>query len=50
MRRLLAASTTAVIAAALAVGAAFGIVALLDAAPEQPNVPLITYDTASPRP
>ncbi|MER6998172.1 hypothetical protein [Streptomyces sp. NPDC000410] len=48
MRRLLAASTTAVIAAALAVGTAFGIVALLDATPEQPNVPLVTYDTAPP--
>ncbi|MFF8845441.1 hypothetical protein ACF08N_22405 [Streptomyces sp. NPDC015127] len=48
MRRLFAAAATAVIAAALAVGTAFGIVALLDAAPEQPNVPLISYDTASP--
>ncbi|WP_406865035.1 hypothetical protein ABZO31_33185 [Streptomyces sp. HUAS MG47] len=49
MRRLLAALTTALFAAALAAGAAFGIVALLEAPPEQPNVPLITYETAATR-
>ncbi|MFI2371336.1 hypothetical protein [Streptomyces sp. NPDC018833] len=49
MRRLSAAAATAVIAAVLAVGTAFGIVALLNATPDQPNVPLISYDTAPPR-
>lgn len=49
MHRLIVATTTAVIAAALAVGTAFGIVALLEATPEQPNVPLISYDTVAPR-
>ncbi|MFD4137510.1 hypothetical protein OHS70_32505 [Streptomyces sp. NBC_00390] len=48
MRRLFAAVATAAIAAVLAVGTAFGIVALLDATPDQPNVPLISYDTAQP--
>ncbi|MFC9911158.1 hypothetical protein [Streptomyces sp. NPDC059862] len=46
MPRLLAATVTVVIAAALAVGAAFGIVALLESTPEQPNTPLITYEQA----
>ncbi|MFF4873743.1 hypothetical protein ACWDUX_14570 [Streptomyces sp. NPDC003444] len=46
MSRLIAATATVVIASVLAVGAAFGIVAVLDAVPEQPNVPLVTYDTA----
>lgn len=46
MSRLLAAVLTVVAAAALAVGAAFGIVALLDATPDQPNTPLITYEQA----
>ncbi|QFQ96975.1 hypothetical protein F9278_12985 [Streptomyces phaeolivaceus] len=45
-RRVLAAALTMVAAAALAVGAALGIVALLDATPEQPNTPLITYENA----
>src|SRR5690242_13863329 len=46
MSRLLAAALTVVAAAALAVGAALGIVALLDATPDQPNTPLITYEQA----
>ncbi|WP_162931421.1 hypothetical protein [Streptomyces sporangiiformans] len=46
MPRLLAALLTVAAAAALAVGAALGIVALLYATPEQPNTPLITYETA----
>ncbi|MET8884075.1 hypothetical protein [Streptomyces rubiginosohelvolus] len=50
MRRLIAALSTAVVAAALAVGAAFGVVALLDATPDQPNTPLISYDTAPATP
>jgi hypothetical protein len=46
MSRLLAVALTVVVAAALAVGAALGIVALLDATPRQPNTPLITYEQA----
>jgi hypothetical protein len=46
MPRLLAAALTIALASALAVGAAFGIVALLDARPEQPNTPLVTYEQA----
>ncbi|MFG2787442.1 hypothetical protein [Streptomyces sp. NPDC048419] len=46
MSRLLAAVLTVVAAAALAVGAALGIVALLQATPDQPNTPLITYEHA----
>jgi len=46
MSRLLAAVLTVVAAAALAVGAALGIVALLEATPAQPNTPLITYEQA----
>ncbi|MFB8771296.1 hypothetical protein [Streptomyces broussonetiae] len=46
MSRLIAAVTTVVVAAALAVGAALGVVALLEATPEQPNTPLITYEQA----
>ncbi|MHC3472139.1 hypothetical protein ACYF6T_26085 [Streptomyces sp. 7R007] len=46
MSRLLAAAVTVVIAAVLAVGAALGIVALLEATPDQPNTPLITYEQA----
>lgn len=46
MSRLLAAALTVVAAAALAVGAALGVVALLDARPDQPNTPLITYEQA----
>ncbi|GAA2287520.1 hypothetical protein GCM10010145_39870 [Streptomyces ruber] len=45
MSRLLAAALTVVAAAALAVGAAFGAVALLEAPPDQPNTPLVTYET-----
>ncbi|GAA2598333.1 hypothetical protein ACPCUV_11195 [Streptomyces platensis] len=44
MHRTLAAALTALTAAALAVGVALGIVAALDATPEQPNVPLVTFD------
>ncbi|GLW45846.1 hypothetical protein Stsp02_15080 [Streptomyces sp. NBRC 14336] len=46
MSRLLAATLTVVLAAALAVGAALGVVALLEATPDQPNNPLITYEQA----
>ncbi|MDG4862217.1 hypothetical protein P8605_29150 [Streptomyces sp. T-3] len=46
MHRLLAAVLTAAFAAALAVGAGFGIVALLNKTPDQPNTPLVTYETA----
>ncbi|KOG85450.1 hypothetical protein [Streptomyces varsoviensis] len=50
MSRLLAAAVTAAGAAALAVGAAFGIVALLGITPDQPNDPLVTFPevTVSP--
>ncbi|MET9575965.1 hypothetical protein AB0D40_03160 [Streptomyces massasporeus] len=44
MSRLLAAALTVALGAALAVGAAFGVVALLEATPDQPNTPLITYE------
>jgi hypothetical protein len=43
MSRLLSAALTCVLAAALATGAAFGLVAALTATPEQPNVPLVTF-------
>jgi hypothetical protein len=46
MPRLLAAALTVVIAAVLAVGAALGVVALLEATPDQPDTPLITYEQA----
>ena len=46
MSRLLAAALTVVVSALLALGAALGIVALLEATPEQPNTPLITYEQA----
>ncbi|WP_187370213.1 hypothetical protein [Streptomyces boluensis] len=46
MHRLLSAGLTALCAAALAVGAALGIVAILGATPEQPNTPLISYEQA----
>ncbi|MFJ2740706.1 hypothetical protein ACIO3O_13655 [Streptomyces sp. NPDC087440] len=49
MPRLISALLTSLVAAALAVGAAFGIVALLDATPEQPNVPLVSYETGTQR-
>lgn len=42
--RLVAAVVTSVAAAALAVGAALGLVAALNATPDQPNVPLISFD------
>lgn len=48
MSRLPAVLLTVTVAAVLAVGAALGVVALLDATPEQPNTPLITYETALP--
>ncbi|MBG0855491.1 hypothetical protein I2W78_27525 [Streptomyces spinoverrucosus] len=46
MSRLIAATVTVVVAAGLAVAAALGVVALLEATPEQPNSPLITYEQA----
>ncbi|WP_432095298.1 hypothetical protein [Streptomyces sp. bgisy100] len=46
MHRLLAAALTCVTAAALAVGAAVGIVTALNATPEQPNVPLVSFPDA----
>ncbi|WP_367323398.1 hypothetical protein [Streptomyces sp. HUAS ZL42] len=46
MSRLLAAALTMAAAAALAAGAALGVVALLEATPDQPNTPLITYEQA----
>ncbi|MFC8437751.1 hypothetical protein ACFUJT_06055 [Streptomyces griseoincarnatus] len=46
MSRLLAACLTVAFAAVLALGTAFGVVALLEAAPDQPNTPLITYERA----
>ena len=44
LSRLLAALLTMAAAAVLAVGAALGIVAVLEATPKQPNTPLITYE------
>ncbi|WP_191971404.1 MULTISPECIES: hypothetical protein [Streptomyces] len=44
MSRLFAAALTMALAAALAVGAALGVVALLEAKPDQPNTPMITYE------
>ncbi|MFD5566432.1 MULTISPECIES: hypothetical protein [Streptomyces] len=46
MSRLIAATVTVVVAAALAVVTALGIVALLESTPDQPNTPLITYEQA----
>ncbi|GAA2677557.1 hypothetical protein [Streptomyces lunalinharesii] len=43
MHRTLAAALTALAAAALAVGAALALVAVLETTPEQPNVPLVTF-------
>ncbi|MEV6653196.1 hypothetical protein [Streptomyces sp. NPDC051219] len=48
MHRLTAAVLTTMAAAVLAVGAAFGIVAALSATPEQPNVPLVSFETGRP--
>ncbi|MFE6757577.1 hypothetical protein ACFVDQ_28840 [Streptomyces sp. NPDC057684] len=45
MNRLLAAALTVAAGAVLALGAALGVVALLNATPDQPNVPLVTYET-----
>ncbi|MEU1797146.1 hypothetical protein [Streptomyces californicus] len=50
MRRIVAAAVTALVAATLAVGAVVGAVALLDATPDQPNTPLISYDTSPAAP
>lgn len=50
MPRFLLAAVTAVVAAALAVGAAIGIVAILNMPPDQPNVPLVTFPTAEAEP
>jgi hypothetical protein len=50
MHRFLAAALTCVAAAALAVGAAFGIVAALNATPEQPNVPLVHFGSSPSAP
>jgi hypothetical protein len=47
MHRTLAATLTALAAAALAVGAGLGIVATLNTTPEQPNVPLVTFDRSA---
>jgi hypothetical protein len=44
MRRLLPAVLTSLVAAALAFGTALGMIAVLNAPPEQPNVPLVTFD------
>jgi hypothetical protein len=46
MSRPIAAALTVVLAAVLAVGAALGVVALLEATPDQPNTPLIPYEQA----
>ncbi|QNP61748.1 hypothetical protein [Streptomyces genisteinicus] len=48
MRRTLAAAVTVIAAAALAVATSYGAVALLNTPPEQPNTPLVSYDTAPP--
>ncbi|MFI1400367.1 hypothetical protein [Streptomyces sp. NPDC020681] len=48
MHKLTAAVLTTTAAAVLAVGTAFGIVAALDATPEQPNVPLVSFETGRP--
>ncbi|BFP57107.1 hypothetical protein SCMC78_69140 [Streptomyces sp. CMC78] len=50
MRRLIAATVTVLVAASFAVAAAVGVVALLDATPDQPNTPLISYDTGPAAP
>lgn len=42
--RLVAAVVTSLVAAALAVGAALGLVAALNATPDQPNVPLVSFN------
>ncbi|MEB8343627.1 hypothetical protein [Streptomyces endophyticus] len=45
MNRLLAAAFSAATGAALALAAAFGVLALINATPDQPNTPLVTYET-----
>ncbi|MGI5380309.1 hypothetical protein ACQEV2_39925 [Streptomyces sp. CA-251387] len=55
MPRTLAALLTSALSAALATGAAFGLVAALNTTPEQPNVPLVTFpepagDRSAPAP
>ncbi|MZD06976.1 DUF2613 family protein [Streptomyces sp. SID5785] len=45
MNRLIAAALSVAAGAALAVAAAFGVLALIDATPDQPNTPLLTYET-----
>ncbi|AJE84364.1 MULTISPECIES: hypothetical protein [Streptomyces] len=45
MNRYLAAACAVLLGAGLAVGTAFGAVALLGKTPEQPNTPLISYET-----
>ncbi|MFI7413765.1 hypothetical protein ACIBU0_34415 [Streptomyces sp. NPDC049627] len=51
MPRTFAALLTSALSAVLAAGAAFGLVAALNAPPEQPNVPLVTFpDPADDRP
>ncbi|MEU6216474.1 hypothetical protein ABZ845_02970 [Streptomyces sp. NPDC047022] len=44
MPRTLASLLTVLVSAALAVGAALGIVAALEASPNQPNTPMVTYE------
>ncbi|MEV4943524.1 hypothetical protein [Streptomyces zaomyceticus] len=45
MRRLFAVVGVVALSMACAMGVATGITALLDTVPEQPNVPLVTYET-----
>lgn len=45
MHRLLAAGSTVILAAALAVGAGLGMVAALNSTPDQPNSPLVSFRT-----
>ncbi|WP_338696194.1 hypothetical protein V2W30_12670 [Streptomyces sp. Q6] len=45
MNRLLAAALSAAAGAALAVAAAIGVLALINVTPDQPNTPLVTYET-----
>ncbi|AZQ32472.1 hypothetical protein EJ357_02630 [Streptomyces cyaneochromogenes] len=47
MPRILAALLTCALSAALATGAALGLVTALSATPEQPNVPLVTFPDPS---
>ncbi|MFJ8824710.1 hypothetical protein ACIREE_23375 [Streptomyces sp. NPDC102467] len=45
MNRLLVAALSAALGAALAVAASFGVLALINATPDQPNTPLVTFET-----